>query len=329
MSSASTEKKIIQCIAEHYIGDGLRKLTIQAVSEKAGISRQAFNRFYKHLKPYVLGQKPIEDLIDNADDKLSLLAKSQERIRQLSIEVENLRSKYSGYTKDVENKYITTLMINDSVLHETSEIRATLEKQTLHNEKLINQVQDLERELTVEKARSFSDKKSDGARFGNEDSELILISPNLKPVFVNYLSTHDLDVYEEEKDAALDRMIKKIIKFSSVGEPQITLFIERYICNFQKFAENRQYIAGDPAIVVNLPLFTRTEIKIFKNKIPANLRVRVVMPFCDSESISKSQRVFNFRDVPDIEFDGADKVTPPTIKEGYDAVVMFKVHQGD
>ncbi|WED22682.1 TetR/AcrR family transcriptional regulator [Vibrio sp. JC009] len=328
MSSEGTERKIIQSIAEHYLGDGMRKLTIQEVSEKAGISRQSFNRFYKHLKPYVLGQKPIETLIDNGSEYQTLLAKSQERIRQLSLEVEKLRTEYTDYTKEVELQYITTLMINDTTLHETNEVRTTLEKQALHNEKLINQVQNLERELTLEKVRSLSESNENGTSKVVE-SELIPITPNLKPVFANYLQNKDLDVYEDEKDTAIDRILKKINKLSAIGSPQVTLFIDRYMCSFQKFTESRQYISGDPAIVVQLPLFTRTELNIFKSKILSNARVGVVFPFCDSESVLKSQRVFQFRDVPDIEFTAADEMTPPLIKDGYDSVVMFRVRQGD
>ncbi|MEZ8957799.1 hypothetical protein AB6E94_10305 [Vibrio lentus] len=328
MSSKSTEKKIIQSIVEHYIEDGLRKLTIQEVSEKVGISRQSFNRFYKHLKPYVLGLEPIDNLIDRTGKHVSLLAKSQQRIRQLSDEVEKLKNQYADYEKEVELKYITTLMINDTTLHETNEIRTTLEKQALHNEKLINQVQDLERELILEKARSLSDIEVGGPKKVYE-SELIAITPNLKPVFDNYLNNHDLDTYEEEKDIALDKMLKKINKFSSVGEPQVTLFIDRYLYDFEKFIESREYIAGDPAIVVKLPLFTRTELAIFKKQISPNVRVRVVMPFCDSESVLKAQRVFHFRNVPDIEFEAADRMMPPSIREGYDVVIMLNIYQGD
>ncbi|MFM2595744.1 hypothetical protein AAFX19_23380 [Vibrio harveyi] len=325
MSSLDTERKLKRVIIEHHMAGTEKRLTIQDVSKVAGVSRQTFNRYYSYLKPYVVGDKPVEELIGEDSCELkSALTRSQELVRALNQKVEHLQGEYANYKKQLKSSYLTTLMNGDIAIHEANEIRAALEKQSIHNALLVDQIKSLERELSVEKARSLKASKP-----CEIDKEVISIVPNLDLVFANYKKTQDIDVFEDEKDAAIERLVKRVNKFSSATNPHIVLFVDRYLCSFSGFVEKTLYSYGDPTIVVQVPLFTRSELNIFKGKLPQNVKVSVIFPFCDSESLIKSQRTFNFWEVPDVEFEAADKAMPPRIQDGFDEVVLFRICQGD
>lgn len=93
MSSKGTEEKLIRIISEHYLDGGRESLTIQVASKRAGISRQAFSRYYGHLKPYVLGKRPVEELMNGSIENVrGLLTKCQYRVRGLQEELEGVRA---------------------------------------------------------------------------------------------------------------------------------------------------------------------------------------------------------------------------------------------
>jgi len=327
MKGNSTEQKLIKVIAEHYLNNGIGKLTISSVSEKAGISRQSFNSYYKHLKPYVSGERQIGELLCEGENN-NLLVKVQKKISELQNELQQIQEKHTKELEDVKARYITSLMNNDITLKETDEVRLTLEKQALHNEKLLNQKKSLEQELMLLKARSYN-LQSSGENSSNDGGEVILVDPDLSSVFSNYESTKDIDVFEDEKEVVLEKIIKRINKFCILDGTEVVIFIERYISNFNKFAKSYKTTGNGTRVLVRLPIFTRSELQIFISKISPIRPVTVYVPYCESEVVTKAQHKFIFRDVPDYEIEAADKYMMPSIKDGFEKLVIFRVKQGD
>lgn len=330
MKGNSTEQKLIKVIAEHYLNNGIGKLTISSVSEKAGISRQSFNSYYKHLKPYVSGERQIGELLREGDGENNnfLLVKGQKKISELQNELQQIQEKHTKELEDVKARYITSLMNNDITLKETDEVRLTLEKQALHNEQLLNQKKSLEQELMLLKARSYNLQTS-GENGSNDVGEVILVDPDLSSVFSNYEKTKDIDVLEDEKEVILEKIIKKINKFCMLDGTEVVIFIERYISNFDKFVKSYNATGNGARVLVRLPIFTRTELQIFISKITPIRPVTVYVPYCESETIIKAQHKFIFRDVPDYEIQAADKYVMPSIKDGFEKLVIYRVKQGD
>lgn len=329
MGAKSTEKKLIRVVAEHYLEGGEGKLTIQVASERAGITRQAFNRNYNHLKPYVLGRRPVEELLnENSEDVQGLLAICQVRIRELQQELSGLRAGQEKAIEAVRESYITTLMNSDIVLKSSDVIRDTLEKQSLHNDHLIKENQRLKLEVTAAKAREISLVKN-VERQAITSAEIIALEPDLDFVFRDYSTHQDQAVFEEEKDVAIESMLKKVNKLCQTSATTVVLFIDRYLSSFNKYAETFHYGCTGKILLVRTPIFNRMELKLFAGKINAGTPVSVHMPFCASESVVKAQRKFLFRHVPAIEFAAADKMLPPPVQEGYQEVLVFRVQQGD
>ena len=329
MSSKRTEQKLIRVIAEHHLEGCVGKLTIQVASERAGITRQAFNRNYSHLKPYVLGKRPVEELLmGSEEDVRGLLAKCQTRVRDLLQELDNLRIGQEKSIELVRDTYITTLMNSDIALKNSDEIRETLEKQAMHNEILVKENQKLKLELTTARARDISlvEKVQKQAR---SIAEVIVIEPDLDAVFQKYFAHLDRTTFEDEKDAAIENMLKKANKLCHAGITNVVLFVDCYLSSFRKYSEN--FCSGQEGkiLLVRTPIFNRVELKLFLGKIHAGTPVAILMPFCASEPIIKAQRKFLFRDVPEIEFAAADKMLPPPIQDGYQEVVVYQVKQGD
>ncbi|OUR84743.1 hypothetical protein A9Q75_01485 [Colwellia psychrerythraea] len=329
MTAKSTEQRIIKVIAEHYLEDGQSKLTIQEVSNRSGITRQAFNRNYKHLKPYVVGSRPIEDILTgNIEELRSLLVNSQKRVRQLNEEITKGKFDHLEEIKNIKNSYITTLMNDDIALSESDEIRKTLEKQAMHNESLVSSIKKLERELTVEKARAVSHNINSSSS-NDCESELIPVSPDIETVFNNYIKSKNIDIYEDEKDLAINKVIKRINKFSIAEDSCVVLFIDRYLCSFDNFVKQYKSSNIGPTIIVKLPLFTRTELKLFSKKIQGEALINIYVPFSDSETTIKAQRAFLFRSIPEPEINSADRMAFPSIIDGHNMVSIFRIYQGD
>lgn len=329
MGTKSTEQKLIRVIAEHHLEGCVGKLTIQVASDRAGITRQAFNRNYSHLKPYVLGKRPVEELLSGSEEDVrGLLAKCQSRVRDLRQELENQCIGQEKAIVAVRDTYITTLMNSDIALKNSNEIRETLEKQALHNDILVRENQRLKLEVATVKARDavLAEKAQRSAR---SIAEVITMEPDLGTVFRKYFAHQDHTSFEEEKDAAIDHMLKKVNKLCQVGGANVVLFVDCYLSGFRKYAENFFLGRDGKVLLVRVPIFSRVELKLFAGKIKAGTPVAIRMPFCASESIIKAQRKFLFRDVPEIEFAAADKMLPPPIQDGYQEVLVFQVKQGD
>ncbi|KKM15082.1 hypothetical protein LCGC14_1699620, partial [marine sediment metagenome] len=68
---------------------------------------------------------------------------------------------------------------------------------------------------------------------------------------------------------------------------------------------------------------------IRQNKLNTKIAVQIFIPHSDSDAVTKLQRNFYFRNVPDTELQAADKSFLPTIKDGFEKVSQFRVRQGD
>lgn len=330
MTTNATEQKLIRIIAEHQIDTGGKKLLIGDVSTEAGITRQAFNRYYKHLTPYVTGKKPIEEIMVDSGtiQATDLLAKSQRRIRKLQVQIDHLKASHEKELRDIKNSYITSLMNNDITLFESDELRVLLEKQSLNNEKLLKRIQELQIELTKEKAWSVT---AENRTTENNEAlaDVAVVDLDLDPVFDNYADTLDLDIFEDAKDAAIEKSLKRINKLSEADDSNLVIFMDRYISSFKHFVAGYRCSGAGTYIIARLPIFTRTELKMFMRKLSHKRPASIHIPFCDSKSVVQAQRGFLFRKVPVPELEQADRAYTPSISDGFEQVVIFSVKQGD
>ena len=148
----ATEEKLIQVIANHYLGGRGGKITIEEIARRADISRQAFNQYYSHLKPYAQGRKDVTELLslENASNN-ELFLKSQKTIEQLKVELEHLTRKYNTDIEELKKTYVTSLMNNDIASHAANEIRILAEKKGLQIDSLIKQLNSAETQLNLER----------------------------------------------------------------------------------------------------------------------------------------------------------------------------------
>lgn len=329
MSSNATEQRLIRVIAEHYLEGGSGRLSIGAASERAGITRQAFNRGYKHLKLYVQGKRSVDELITGGTEEArGLLAKFQARVRELQRELDDINARHSKSIEEIRDSHITTLMCTDLSLKNADAIREMLEKSALHNEILVKENQRLRLEVSAAQAREM-DLKASRKKYAEASQEHISIEPDLEHVFRNFLIHKDLAVFEAQKDAEVDGLLKKINALSRTGETLVVLFLDLYLSSFSKYVDRFSTSFGGKVLLVRVPIFSRAELKIFAAKIVSANSIEIHVPFCANESIRKAQRKFLFRDVLEIELQAADKMQPPQMQHGYGKVVVFQVLQGD
>ncbi|RPW10800.1 hypothetical protein IPC24_16120 [Pseudomonas aeruginosa] len=215
-------------------------------------------------------------------------------------------------------------MNSDIVLFESNQIRASLEKQTLHNAELIKQIQALELKLSLATA-------SPPTRPSSKTSNSVIFDLDIESLCMAYQSDSDIKAFEEKKSAELKAIREKIAKYANAPNVHVILFAERYISRFRTFCE-RQNSEGDAiSLIVRLPLFLRSEVQNFIKHIPTGFKKSIYVPYIASDVEKKAQRVFIYQKapLPPAELKGADMADSPNINWGFDQVVFYRINQGD
>lgn len=235
MSSAITRSKIVDAIVKERVKNPTAKLKIQDICATVAISRQSFNRYYSDLKPYMNGERPISELI-KSEDTVSpdqLLFSYLTKIIELQNKLRDVEKEHSKELASIRTNITTSLMNNDLALYNADAVRLQLQKQSLHNEKLIEKINELQIQLSNQQISQTSNL---GLTFLSRNFEII--EEDFESLFENYTNHQNLDTFEDEKENAINRLIHKVNKLSANKQVIIILFVERYLCSFKKFVEN-------------------------------------------------------------------------------------------
>lgn len=326
MSSLITRSKIINAIIEEKLKNPSVKLKIQDICSITGISRQSFNRYYSDLKPYINGEKLISELIKD-EDKTSynqLLSSYQSKIIELQNHLNKIEENHRKEIVKIKDSLTTSLMNNDLTLYDADAIRLQLQKQSLHNEKLLHKISFLQTELSKQQIRQTSEYVTLPLSAKYE-----ILDENLELVCKNYANNHNIDTFEDEKETAINCMIKKLNKISVNRKVIIIIFMERYICNFKKFVQHYVFNSDNLHIFIRLPIHSRSELKLILNKLENQPEIKIYIPHSPSDAITKIQRQFFFKNIPTSELQAADKAFIPSVQDGFDTVYLYRINQGD
>lgn len=312
-------------IISHFLSGTTKKLKLVEVAKSAGITRQALDRYYADLKPYIAGKKDFTDLVDGTQAKArvetqatinAVDAKWKTKLAQVQVEQDKELSK-------AINSHITTLMNGDIAIFESNQLRKSLEKQTLHAAELKKKVDLLELKLANASGQSEPFE-------GRSKQDKVIYDVDIEQLCVHYQRTRSLDAFEDAKTMELKGIREKFARFAGMPNVHVVLFADRYICRFSQFAAN--YSApGETSLIIRLPVFTRIEITNFLKHIPPAFKRSLYVPHLPLEVERKAQRVFNFKQnpLPPEEAMAADNADTPNMAWGFDQVVTFKIRQGD
>lgn len=326
MSTSETEDRIISVICDHFLSGSAEKLTILSVSEQAGISRQAFHKNYLHLKPFITGGRAVDELlIRQGVDTSKVILQTQKLVRNLESELERLRSTEDARFRDFEGSLLTSLMQSDILTHRAKELTAELRKKAIHVELLKRQLTEME----LEQALGHDTPSTAFVPARTKDDLVQTFKPNLSEAVARFSETQDVEAYSTLKCHALVKMQQKILRVLKQGTVRVAVFQERYLCSFEKFVD--RYFSNCPSsvLVINLPLYSRVEIREFLRTLQGATPLEVYVPHCDSEAVINAQRGFLFKHVPYFEFNALSKEPLPTIFDGYDRVTVFRITQGE
>lgn len=334
MQINETRRKLIDIIADHQSLQPSKKLGVGELSIRAGISRQAFNRYYGDLKDYAAGLKPVGDLLISTDfDRTkALVNQNQASLKSLQQKLSLLEAEHERELKDTLDDYITSLMINDVAIHGANEIRVTLEKQTLYGLELKKENNLLEIELSKAKRSEALSSNNDLNRSLDlaHKGEKIKVDIDLGKALEVYASTNSEDEFEDAKDRAINAALLSINKLAIDRSYTIVLFAERYVCRFALFFERYSVPNDSIHIIVRTPIFDRSQLKIFISKIAPAIAIHVYVSHMRSQSDISAQRAFYFNNIPQFELRSADAADPVTIaSDRIDKIVQFNAKQGE
>jgi hypothetical protein len=324
MAAVNTEQRLKKIICDHYLSGSSTRLTMIEACARAEISRQAFHKFYSHLKPYLTGAKNVDELLigDQAGTSKTVI-QCQKLVREAQAELRYLKENQQREHQKLEGSLLTTLMNGDVLIHHSRELTNELKKKALHNEILKRSL--LEKELELSESRGLSNAIKQQRK---HESMIVKFQLDTRDAVARYSEHQDLDAYYRDKTLAVSRLKEKLQKFLKKGVIRVVIFQNRFISSFDKFLE-KNFDPTEAVVVIDLPLAARSEIRDFVRGLVDARPLEIFVPYCDSEATIKAQRGFLYGQIPVPEFRSFDKEPLPNIQDGFDRVVVSKIAQGD
>ncbi|MBN3471261.1 TetR/AcrR family transcriptional regulator [Pseudomonas savastanoi pv. phaseolicola] len=324
MTQQDTRTRLVELIKEHQLQFGLKKLPVGKLADRAGISRQSFNRFYKDLKPYSEGQSIAELLADDPEASRSFLTQRDREADQLRNEIEDLKRRHAKELEKALAQHITSLMNNDILAFEANEMSALLASQSQHNELLQKKLTALELRQTRYQMDEAESQLASGY-VSKSTKNFLTFDVDLSKANNAYINSQSFDDYEDIKEKAIDAMIESIIKLPDHSKIQAVIYMDRFLYPFSKFCESIPPKQDKLTVCLRLPVFSQAEVGIVLSKLSKMDSISLHVPYSTSEAITAANRKFMHRNVPEDEFADADKARPPLITWGVDEVRVFKV----
>jgi len=331
-TTVDTRARLIELIKEHQLEHGLTKLAIGELSIRAGISRQAFNRYYGDLKPYSLGASILDLLNEDKDSAMAFLEKRDREVATLQEEIQRLKSQHKKDLEQASTKHITSLMNNDIIAFNAMEVNSLLTTQSLHNESLKGKLRQMELSQTkrqMDAAAAELPGNGQGAGIPKDAKNFLSLALNLEKACTVYQKDKDFDQFEDAKEAEIKKIIQTINQFPDPSQIELHIFQERYISSFQTFSDDLPAQAGKLTVVAQVPWYGQEDLGVFLSELKPLHRITIHVPFRSSEAIIASKRQFYFRAIPEEEILDARKAKMPQITWGFDEVRVFRVRQGD
>lgn len=328
-SGVNTRAILIRILVDHHLDGNPYKLKLKDLADRAGISRQALDRYYGDLKPYMTGRRNVADLVEGKENKVRI--ESQTFVNEVQAnhaqQLEKLKSQHKQALQKALDSHITSLMNNDILMLESTKIRTSLERQSLHNADLLKQNQLLNLKL----AGTLDTTQAIAPGHQATKSDKVVFDLDLELLCSEYQRSKSIDAFEESKNAQLRKVRDKLNTYADSANVHVILFADRYISRFKTFADRYVGPREETSLIVRLPLFSRSETKNFTDALPRRFKVSIHVPHTASESEKKAHRVFMLQGLllPAEEVRGADTADAPNINWGFDEVTFFKVHQGE
>ncbi|WEK29595.1 MAG: hypothetical protein P0Y58_22285 [Candidatus Pseudomonas phytovorans] len=314
-------------ILDHYLSGGRGRLKLVDVADRAGISRQALDRYYSDLKPYIAGKRDVADLANGNAQKAQVQTQTAiNAVENKYLErIERLMVDHVKALEKAENSHITSLMNADLVLLESNKMRIALEKQTLHNAELLKQIHALELKLSLPGGPTGAQTS------GTPQQDKLAFDVDIETLCVSFQRGMSFEDFEVAKSAEIKKVREKLDKYQDTPNVHVVIFADRYISRFRTFVDRYRATEEELSLIVRLPLFSRSEVQSFIRNLPSDFRKSIHTPYLSLDSERKAQRVFIYQKfpLPPMEIKGADTADTPNMLWGFDTVVTYKIKQGD
>jgi hypothetical protein len=320
---------LIKIIVDHHLSGSTAKLKLVDVAERIGISRQALDRYYGDLKPYISGKRDVADLVNG--NALKVQIQTQTVVNDVEAKyqqkIEKLRKDHEKELEKSLSTYITSLMNGDLVLLESNKMRVALEKQTLHNAELLKQIHTLELKLGL--SMGMGSSQASGASIPKQNK--LAFDLDIETLCMSHQRGTSLEEFEMAKSSEIRKIRDKLDKYAGTPNVHVILFADRYISRFRTFVDSYTSLHNEVSLIVRLPLFSRSELQNFLKPLSPEFKRSIYIPYSNSDSEKKAQRVFIYQKfpLPPTEIKGADHADTPNIAWGFDEVVFYKIKQGD
>ncbi|MGV2837075.1 hypothetical protein, partial [Pseudomonas shirazensis] len=235
-------------------------------------------------------------------------------------QVEQSETENAKKLKKAMDSYVTALMVNDLTAHAANSLRITLEKQTIHNLQLKQDLTNMEVNLAKAQANAATLATSPADR--ESQGEKVKLDVDLSKAIAAFNATKSEDEFDEKKEIALKALVHSICKLALESKCSIVLFAERYVSRFSSFYDNFSCPNESLHIIVRLPVFYRSDLRTFIDKLPPTQSISLYIPYLDSPSEKKAQRSFYFNTIPKFELDSADEADPIPMSLGLDRIIQ-------
>lgn len=321
--SSETRQRLVAIITDSLLSGAARTISIGNLATAAGISRQAFHRYYSDLKPYANGARPATELLDQ--DFLTskdLLSKAQQHITELTNQLKTLEHRHTTELRNTVDRHITSLMNNDIAIFEADSIRSASEKQSLVIADYVAQIQALKTKLAQTELLKHNPAE-------DRVEKVLFFEPKLNTAYQQFQTTHDIRQYEAHKDQEMHKIAKKINTLQP-SDFELIIYIDKYISQFSSFKNKIREHHDIPRCVIRAPIYDLTELQAtFLDYITSPCRISLHVPQCESSAAAAAQRAFFVRNVPAEVLKAADNADRFYLRKGIDHVTYFLVRNGE
>jgi len=316
--SKTIEKMIIKAIAELQIEEKNNKLKVSDVAKRAGISRQAIYSLYKHLRPYISGKKPLEEVLDNREyTDIQSLAELQTEATLLRQVLHDMEQQHQIDLESEHLRITTNLMQRDIEIHSSATTKSELHKKTIQLNNKINDLkvcQNINTALEAQIINLQNDLQSVASgNFGQVDK--VTINHDMNGI---ELGDYRTTAKQSENDSI--EQLKRTITGNTTA---VIVFINRFNSSYTDFTVNNSRQPGQ-YIYISLVLPTARDRKKFIRLLPANTSVVAVI-FEPNLSYTNWYRRLHCKEVPSEELDRLDNAWQPVLlNEGFSEIAYYK-----
>ena len=300
---------------------GVNKVTVVAVANRVGISRQAINKTHSE---FILA---IKNKVGIPKAYLDVLVETNLHESVSTKEVEDLKKRHEQELSKFKNDTLTSLMKNDLTLHKAKLLKNEQVNTQKQLSDKINENKQLELALgdakskAIELERELIEFKQNGSSKVSQE----LVSPDIRIAIEDYTKTKELKDFLIAQDFAYRQAVQNTVdNVKRLCANAIYIFVHSHNASLEECIDRFAMNSG-AYVFISLPIILRDKRKPFlKDLTKLDIPIHAIVP-----KTTEARKNW-FRNLNKIEYPAPiikqfdEQFQDPLVSEGFESVLFLK-----